>query len=89
MSFMSRRISAPWHKKRCLSCHHIIGKGKFCVDAAKIKVMIEWEPPKKVNELLPLCGLVNYYRWFIKGCSTITALLTNLLKKERGWIWSQ
>jgi len=59
------------------------------MDLAKIKAMLEWEPPTKVIELRSFLGLVNYYRQFIKGYSVIVAPYTDLLKKERGWTWSQ
>jgi len=59
------------------------------MDPAKIKVILEWEPPIKITELRSFLGSVNYYRRFIKDYSTIAAPLTDLLKKERGWVWSQ
>jgi len=68
---------------------HIVGKGKLHIDPAKIKAILEWEPPPKVTELKSFLGLVNYYRRFIKGYSAIANPLTNLLKKGRGWAWSQ
>ncbi|KAI5652215.1 hypothetical protein M9H77_29402 [Catharanthus roseus] len=34
-------------------------------------------------------GLVNYYRRFIKGYSARAAPLTDLLKKNRPWAWSE
>jgi hypothetical protein len=68
---------------------HIVGKGKLRMDPAKIKAILEWEPPTKVTELRSFLGLVNYYRRFIKGYSAIAAPLTDLLKKGRGWTWSQ
>jgi len=57
------------------------------MDLAKIKAMLEWEPPTKVIELRSFLGLVNYYRRFIKGYSAIAGPLTVLLK-GRGWAWS-
>jgi len=68
---------------------HIIGKGKLRMDPTKIKAILEWEPPTKVTELRSFLGLVNYYRRLIKGYSALATPLTNLLKKGRGWIWSQ
>ena len=63
---------------------HIVGKGKLCMDPAKIKAILEWEPPTKVTELRAFLGLVNYYRRFIKSYSAIAAPLTDLLKKGKG-----
>lgn len=33
-------------------------------------------------------GLANYYRRFIQGYSKKVAALTDLLKKDRKWVWS-
>ena len=68
---------------------HIVDKGKVCMDPAKIKAILEWEPPMKVTKLRSFLGLINYYRQFIKGYSAIAAPLTDLLKKGRGYTWSQ
>ena len=46
---------------------HKIAGGKIMMENAKVKVILEWEPPSKVPELRSFLGLVNYYRRFIKG----------------------
>ena len=68
---------------------HIVGRGKLCMDLAKVQAIQDWEPPRKVIELRSFLGLVNYYRRFIKGYSSIAAPLTNLLKKNRPWDWDE
>lgn len=55
---------------------HIIGKGKLCINPAKVKVILEWKPPTKVTKFRTFLSLVNYYRQFIKGYSAIAAPLT-------------
>ncbi|KAA0068130.1 uncharacterized protein E6C27_scaffold238G00920 [Cucumis melo var. makuwa] len=45
--------------------------------------------PTKVPELRSFLGFVNYYRRFIKGYSGIAAPLTNLLKKNQTWDWTE
>ncbi|XP_048232892.1 uncharacterized mitochondrial protein AtMg00860-like [Ricinus communis] len=67
---------------------HIVGDGKLRMDGSKVKVIQDWEPPTKVTELRSFLGLVNYYRRFIKGYSSIATPLTDLLKKGRAWDWS-
>ncbi|GMJ12439.1 hypothetical protein HRI_004913100 [Hibiscus trionum] len=54
----------------------------------KVHAIQEWEPPTKVHELRSFLGLVNYYRRFIKGYSARATPLTELLKKNKSWVWS-
>ncbi|XP_054800138.1 uncharacterized protein LOC129304486 [Prosopis cineraria] len=68
---------------------HKIKDGKLMMDPTKVQAIQEWQPPTKVPELRSFLGLVNYYRRFIKGYSTIAAPLTDLLKKNKSWQWSQ
>ena len=67
---------------------HRIKEGKLMMDPAKVQAIQEWQPPSKVPELRSFLGLVNYYRRFIKGYSAIAAPLTDLLKKNKAWCWS-
>jgi len=59
------------------------------MDPAKINAILEWESLTKVTKLRFFLSLVNYYRLFIKGYCAIATLFTDLLKKRRGWAWSQ
>lgn len=68
---------------------HKIKDGKLLMDKSKIQAINEWEAPTKVPELRSFLGLVNYYRRFIKGYSQVAAPLTDLLKKEKKWEWSE
>jgi len=78
---MLRKKSAPSHN----FLGHIVGKGTLHMDFVKFKVILEQEPPTKVNKLRSFLDLVNYYRRFIKSYSTTTTPLTDLLRKESGW----
>ncbi|KAL9252827.1 Retrovirus-related Pol polyprotein from transposon 17.6-like protein [Drosera capensis] len=66
---------------------HVVGEGRIMMDKSKVRAIQEWEPPKKVSELRSFLGLMNYYRRFIKGYSSLAAPLTDLLKKNKTWDW--
>ncbi|KAL2226381.1 UNVERIFIED_CONTAM: Transposon Ty3-I Gag-Pol polyprotein [Sesamum indicum] len=57
-------------------------------DPAKVKAILEWEPPKNVSEIRSFLGLAGYYRRFVKDFSIIAKPLTNLLKKNAPFNWN-
>lgn len=59
------------------------------MDDAKVGAIKEWEVPTKVIELRSFFRLTNYYHRFISGYSTKSALLTELLKKNKSWVWNE
>ena len=68
---------------------HIICNGEVRMNSKKIQAIIDWPAPKKVTELRSFLGLANYFRRFIEGYSREVAVLTDLLKKDRPWNWSE
>ena len=68
---------------------HVISQGTIKMDKKKVQAIKEWEPPTRVAELRSFLGLVNYYRQFIKNYSARAAPLTDLLKKNKSWAWTE
>ena len=82
-------------KEKCEFCQqeimflgHRIGKGQIRMDERKIQAIVDWSAPKTVPELRSFLGLANYYRRFIEGYSKKVSPLTDLLKKNAKWDWS-
>lgn len=83
-------------KEKCEFCRqevmflgHWISKGHVRMDEKKVKAILDWSAPTKVTELRSFLGLANYYRKFIKGYSKKVSPLTDLLKKDKQWVWSE
>ena len=61
---------------------HIVSEEGIQVDQKKIKVIIEWKPPRNITEVRSFLGFVGYYKRFIKGFSMTAALMTRLFQKN-------
>ncbi|KAK1670414.1 hypothetical protein QYE76_058573 [Lolium multiflorum] len=68
---------------------HVISKEGIVVDTSKVAAVTEWEPPKNVGEIRSLLGLAGYYRRFIENFSKIAKPMTELLKKEKKFAWTE
>ena len=44
---------------------HIVSKEGIRVDPKKIKVVVEWKPPRNVTEVRSFLRLAGYYRRFV------------------------
>ena len=67
---------------------HVILVEGVSVDPQKIEAIVNWKQPMNVSEVRSFLGLAGYYRKFVKGFSKIETLLTNLLKKDQKFEWS-
>jgi hypothetical protein len=50
---------------------------------------MNWRPPTTVRQIRCFLGLAGYYRRFIPDFSRIAKPITELLKKEVKFVWSQ
>ena len=68
---------------------NIISEEGISVDPAKIEVVMNWERPKIVIKIRSFLGLDGYYRKFVQDFSKIEGPLTNLMKKDVKFVWSE
>ncbi|KAK1680723.1 hypothetical protein QYE76_041571 [Lolium multiflorum] len=67
---------------------HILSAGGIAVDPTKIKTVAEWKTPTTQTEVRAFLGLAGYYRRFVEGFSSIARPMTQLLKKDKKFEWT-
>ena len=68
---------------------HIILKKGVKPDPSKVKAIMEWEVPRNVTEIQSFLGLAGYYRRFVQDFSIVARPLTNLMKKNVQFRWTE
>ena len=76
-----------WLDKVAFLGHVILAEG-ISMDPQKIEAVVNWKPPTNVSEVRSFLGLAGYYKKFVEGFSKIATPLTNLLKKDQKFEWS-
>ncbi|XP_014519802.1 uncharacterized protein LOC106776848 [Vigna radiata var. radiata] len=61
--------------------HSVSGSG-LSMDKDKVATVMDWSVPINIKQLRGFLGLTGYYKRFIRGYASITAPLTNMLKKD-------
>ena len=77
-----------WLKKVGFLGHVISGEG-IAVDPAKVETVTKWEAPTTVGEIWSFLGLTGYYQRFIENFSKIAKPMTESLKKDTKFKWTE
>ena len=67
---------------------HIVSDKGVGTDPNKTKCIEEWKTPSNVSELRSFLGLATYYSKFVYKFADIAAPLTELLKDNVSFVWS-
>ena len=67
---------------------HVISREGIAVDPTKVVTVTNWESPTSVGEIRSFLGLAGYYRRFIENFSKIAKPMTELLKKDTKFKWT-
>jgi transposase InsO family protein len=68
---------------------HVISQRGIEVDAEKVRVILKLKPPTQLKELRAFLGYVGYYRRFILKYADLAMPLTQLLKKNEEYSWTE
>jgi hypothetical protein len=68
---------------------HTISQAGIAIDPDKVQEVMNLKLPMTVRQIQSFLGLAGYYRRFIPDFSRIAKPITELLKKEAKFVWSQ
>ena len=68
---------------------HIVGQGQVRPLDAKVKAVVEFPVPTDKRSLMRFLGMSGFYRKFCKNYAQVTCSLTDLLKKDRKFVWNE
>jgi hypothetical protein len=74
--------------KQVVFLGHIISKGDISVDPSMVQDVLSWNAPTSVGDIQSFLGLARYYRRFIEGFSKISKPMTELLEKDKMFMWT-
>jgi len=68
---------------------HVLSAEGISVDPSKVKDVLDWSAPTTLSEIRSFLGLAGYYHCFIEGFSKIAKPMTELLKKDKNFEWTE
>ena len=68
---------------------HVVGKGRVLPRQAKVQSIVDFPKPGNKRELMRFLGMSGFYRKFCANYSTLVVPLTDLLKRDAKFVWSE
>lgn len=76
-------------KKEIKFVGHLVSEKGIATLPSTVSAVLDFPRPHDVKTLRSWCGMVGYYRKYLKSHSKLTSPLYDLLKKDKEWKWSQ
>ena len=67
---------------------HVVSTEGIAIDLDEIRAIMEWVPPKSVDEVISFMGFAGYYRRFIRNFTQIAYPITSLQRKGKKFEWT-
>jgi hypothetical protein len=67
---------------------YVISNGGISIDPSKVQDVLSWKTPTSVGDIQSFLGLAGYHRRFIEGFLKISKPMTELLKKDKKFMWT-
>jgi len=80
-------VKCAFFYKEVVFLGHLISHGEIRIDPDKVSGIRDMQPPTNVKTLQRMLGVFGYCRKFILNYASLTAPLTDLLRKEVAWRW--
>lgn len=78
-----------FYRKEIEFLGHVISADGVYMEKKKMQDIHEWPQPKSVHEVRSFLGLAGFYRKFIKNFSQISSAMTDLLKMDSKFNWTE
>ena len=59
------------------------------LSSAKVQAIWDFPVPQNRRQLMRILGMNGFYRKFVPNFATVTAPLTDLLKRGVKWVWTE
>lgn len=78
-----------FYQEEVLFLGHIVSGSGVKVDPAKVRAVNDFPRPADVHHLRSFLGMATYFRRFIDKFARVVHPLTNLLRKDQPWSWTE
>ena len=84
----AKKSKCEFYKREVNFVGHIVGEYGKRVESNKIKAIMDWPILKNIHDVRSFLGLASYYRVYVDGFSKIVSPISDLLKIEKPFAWT-